>query len=285
MMDAVEGMGHRIKWGHDLDGMIEAADLAGIPGIFEWMKHMLVDFMSPQGLPLPFADAVRIATGMEMDEAIDWLCVNVTDVIEVGGMAAILEVFKRDRNKLKVALAVGVALGIVEDNPLLLALNTVIFLKTFGRQWPFLRSVTSSSFLNRALEVSSRAAMGLGVVEIGLGLMGLDLGELLTGIGDAADLSDAMDFAEALADIIDGVATVGIAMLARRGIGWALDSLTNWLTKTKRERVWKKQAAYTALRSLREGLRRNAPIPNLAVLVRAAKQTEYYWARLQELRY
>lgn len=152
MMDAVGGMGHRIRWGHDLHGMINAAELGGVSGIFDWMKHMLLDFTSPSGIPLPFADAVRIATGMEMDEAIDWLCINVVDAVEVGAEMAVLNAFKRDPKKLKVALAVGTALGIIDDNPLLLGLNTVIFLKMFGRQWAFLRSVASGTFLNRTLD-------------------------------------------------------------------------------------------------------------------------------------
>lgn len=134
MMDAVEGMGHRIKWGHDLQGMINAFELEEVSGIFDWFKHMLLDLASPSGVPLPFADAVRVATGMEMDEAIDWLCVNLADVVEVGTEAAVLRVFKDDPRKFKVALAVGTALGIADDNPVLLALNTVVFLKMFGWQ-------------------------------------------------------------------------------------------------------------------------------------------------------
>lgn len=174
------------------------------------------------------------------------------------------------------ALAVGVALGIVDDNPLLLAADAVVFLKTFGREWSLLRRVTSRSMLNRTLDVFSKAAMGVAVAEVGLGLMGIDLAELLTGIGDAGDLSEASPIAEGLADVVEGFGALGIAFLVKRGADWLVDRCT----RQKRERIWQKHAQYTVLRSLREGLRSNSFLPGLAVLVKAAKSTEFYPARL-----
>lgn len=118
--------------------------------------------------------------------------------------------------------------------------------------------------------------MGLAIAEVGLGFVGFDLVELVTGIGDAADLSDAAAFAEALADLIDGMATIGAMILARKLIAMIFHAAT----QRKRERVWKKRAAHIALKALNDGLRRNVPLPGLAVLVQAAKRTDYYTARL-----
>ncbi|OIQ55614.1 hypothetical protein [Neomoorella thermoacetica] len=278
MMDAVEGMGHRIKWGHDLQGMINAFELEGVSGIFDWFKHMLLDLASPSGVPLPFADAVRVATGMEMDEAIDWLCVNLADVVEVGTEATVLRVFKDDPRKFKVALAVGTAIGIADDNPVLLALNTVVFLKMFGWQGGFSRAWAPGSFFSRSLDVLSKVATGLAVADIALGLMGFDLVELFTGLGDAADFSEVTEFGEMLGDFLDGMVTFGLIRLVNRGIRGAFDALT----QGTRERLWRKRAVHTALEALKAGLRQNAPFSNLVNFVRAAKDSGYYTTQLQE---
>lgn len=278
MMDAVEGMGHRLKWGHDLQGMINAIELEGVPGIFDWFEHMLLDFTSSSGIPLPFADAVRLATGMEMDEAIDWLCVNVMDLLEVGGEIAILKAFKNDPQKFKIALAVGSALGIVDDNPVLLALNTVLFLKMFGWDRKFWGTRGQPSFLSNSLDVFSKAATAVAVADIGLGLMGFDLVELLTGVGDATDFSEVTEFAEGLGDFLDGVATFGLIRLVNKGIRGVFDALT----QNMRERLWRKRAVLTALEAIKTGLHQNAPLSKLVNFVRAAKDSGYYTSQFQE---
>lgn len=278
MMDAVEGMGHLIKWGHDLQGMINAIDLEGVPGIFHWFEHMLLDFTSSSGIPLPFADAVRLATGMEMDEAIDWLCVNASDLLEAGGELALLKAFKNNPRMYKAAVAIGSALGIVGDNPLLLALNTVLFLKMFGWDKKLWGARDQIGLLSKCLDVFSKAAMGIAAADIGLGLMGLDLVELVTGIGDATDFSEVAEIAEAAGDFIDGAATLGLGIMLRKGSRWLLGALT----QKKRERILKKQAVHTALEAIKAGLRRNVPLPNLANFVRAAKDSGFYTSQLQE---
>lgn len=272
MMDSVEGMGHRIRWGHDLQGMINAFELEGVPGIYDWFKHMLLDFTSPSGIPLPFADAVRVATGMEMDEAIDWLCVNITDLLEAGGEVAVLKAFENDLRKFKAALAVGSALGIVDDNPVLLALNTVLFLKVFGQDRKFWGNRGQLNFLSNSLDVFSMVATGVTVADIGLGLMGYDLVELLTGVGDAIDFSEVAGFAEVLGNFLDGVATCGLIYWVNKGIRWTF----NALTQGSRERLWRKRAVHTVLEAIKTGVRQNAPLSNLVNFVRAAKDSGYY---------
>jgi hypothetical protein len=239
---------------------------------------MLLDFTSPSGVPLPFADAVRIAMGMEMDEAIDWLCVNVVDAVEVGAEMAILAIFKNDPKKFKVALALGTVLGIVDDNPLLLALNTVIFFKMFRQQNNLWHAWPRKSLLSSALNVFSKAAMSLAVVDIGLGLMGLDLVELLTGLGDAADFSQISDFSEMVGDFVDGIVTFGLISLINRGIRGICDVLT----RETRKRLWQKRAAQTALKALKTGLGSNMPLANLTNFVRIAKDSGYYTPQLKE---
>lgn len=51
-------MGHRIKHEHDMQEMIDSFDLQGVEGIGLWFDHMIKDFTSPEGIPLPFAEEI-----------------------------------------------------------------------------------------------------------------------------------------------------------------------------------------------------------------------------------
>lgn len=279
MMDAVDGMGHRIKWGHDLEGMLNALHLEGIAGIGDWFKHMALDFTSPAGIPLPFADTVRIMTGMEMDEAVDWLCFNLADVVEVGAEAFILRAFRDHPLKFKTALAVGTAIGIVDDNPILLAVNTVIFLRMFGRFRGTLFAGQNAGFFSRATNFLSRLAMGTAAVDVGLGLAGVDLAGLVSGLSSTADYADAADLGVALGDIVDGLAMVGIFVWVNMGIRKAFD----FLTFEKRARIWEKRAVLTGLEAIKKGISGNMPLPRMAGIIRAIKNSPYYAPRVLDL--
>ena len=125
MMDSVSGLGHRIKHGHDVQGLIEAYHLEGIEGIGLWFDHMAKDFTSPAGIPLPFAEAIYHVSGMQMDTAIDWLTVNAFDAGSLITQEFVLKLSKNNPKAYKLAFLLGSGIGIIDDNPLIVVSNTL----------------------------------------------------------------------------------------------------------------------------------------------------------------
>ncbi|NLO89738.1 MAG: hypothetical protein GX088_05345 [Clostridia bacterium] len=249
MMDAVSGRGHRIVWGHDLEGAINAFNLDGIQGVGEWFEHMAKDFTTTDGIPLPFANVLKSLGMMDTKTAIDWLCINAADVVEVGGLPAALRVFRDNPKAYKLSLIVGTMLGFVDDNPLLLAYTTVVYLKNLKRRGRLpLVFERAGNFLGRCGRAVSKACIFTAALGVGLGLFGLDLagevGELIGSAGDAlhgadlldvdpdimhanefidvdpdiVDAADLTDIGAAAADIVDGLATLGLGTLISKGI-------------------------------------------------------------------
>ncbi|MBM3496923.1 MAG: hypothetical protein FJX72_21770, partial [Armatimonadetes bacterium] len=72
VMDRGGGFGHRVDFGHDLDGLLRAYGLDGYDGVHAWADHMLKDFTSPAGVPLPFSEALVRLTPLDMQDAVDW---------------------------------------------------------------------------------------------------------------------------------------------------------------------------------------------------------------------
>ena len=226
MIDSVTGMGHRIKWGHDLEGAIHSFQLDGISGIGNWFDHMTKDFTSPDGLPLPFAEAIHNITGMGTDTAIDWLTINCADVIEVGGEVALMQWLKDNPKGFKLSLILGTLLGIIEDNPLLIGYNAILALQKFkkeGRTPYFLDK--SLGFINRFGSILSKVAIGTAVIDLGLGVVGIDFAESIghvVGIFDSSDhIETGLNITEGVStatDIIDGLATAGIALIVSKAV-------------------------------------------------------------------
>ena len=193
MMDSVSGRGHRIQYGHDMQALIESYHIDGIEGVGGWFDHMIKDFTTTDGIPLPFAKAISEITGMSTSDTIDWLCINAADAIMLGGQAALLKLFKDKPNMYKAAVVIGTMLGIIDDNPLLVGFNAVIILKglknTGRMDWLF---TPAGNALGKCLNVVSKVSVGVAVTNIGLGLAGLNIAEIV-------------DSALSVADNIDGI--------------------------------------------------------------------------------
>lgn len=58
-MDAVWGVGHRIKHGHSFGDLPKVFEQFGWSGVKDFFEHMGRDFCTPHGLPIPFADEIR----------------------------------------------------------------------------------------------------------------------------------------------------------------------------------------------------------------------------------
>lgn len=213
MMDGASGMGHRIKEGHDLQGLIEAYDLEGVNGIGLWFNHMLKDFTSPAGVPLPFAEAIQNVTDMPMDKAIDWLTINASDVLALGTQEAALKFFKNNKKASKGIYILGTGLGIIDDNPLIVILNTYRLLKS--DKLSFLKNEATMNFLKRTSQLTGRICVGTAAVTVGAGMVGFNIPAEIEELGEVFDLVDGATIA---ADLVDGVATLGLGIAASYGV-------------------------------------------------------------------
>lgn len=279
MMDSARGLGHRIVEGHDAHGLIDAIDIGGVPGAVSWFDHMLKDFTSLHGVPLPGAEVVMELTGMQPDEAVDWLCVNAADVAEVAGEAAALKLLQQriaaNPQLGNVALVVGAALGIVDDNPLLLAYNSVLTARALQRRYRLLsdeqvlalqRFCRASFRWVEAASVGSFMALSAWHILEALGVVA-DQAEVTAGVVDVADakhlvdasdvvdgLSDGPDVVDGLSDgldVVEGLSTLGVTILFSRAVKWFFDSWNGAL----REEVDALKQAVERRRTLRAALR------------------------------
>ncbi len=224
--DSGSGMGHRIEFGHDLPGLISAYHLDGIQGIGDWFDHMAQDFTSSAGIPLPFAETIRNLTGVQTDEAIQWLTVNGAELIETGTEEAILGFLKDTPKAYKYALVLGTMWGFIDDNPLFIAMNAILYLRKLkkegrlpGRIWGRVDGFTRASF-----SVIANVCAYTFLADLGFSIFGINLAEMvehgidLLGLG--ANLADtaqyAAEIASSAADLVDGVASLGMGFLASK---------------------------------------------------------------------
>lgn len=216
----------QVKIGKDLSGLIPACRLDGIEGIDEWLVYMAKDYTSTAGVPLPFAEAIQSITGIQTEEAIEWLTANGADLIENGTEEAILNFIKDNPKAYQYALVLGTVWGFIDDNPLLIALNAFYYLRKLKKESRLQRGLWGKvdHFAKTSFNVVSNVCSYTFLADLGLSFWGLNLADLvgqgidLLGLG--AKLSETTQFAteiaSAAADLVDGVATVGIGFLASK---------------------------------------------------------------------
>lgn len=274
MIDSVSGMGHRIKHGHDMQGLIESYHLEGIEGIGLWLDHMAKDFTSPAGIPLPFAEAIYETTGMKMDTAIDWLTVNASDAIELGTQEAFLHYFKSNPKAYKTTLAVGTTIGIIDDNPLIVVINTLRLLKTTqknGKSLPFLDK--SLHFVNKTSSIASKVCIGTAVTNFSLAIVGVNVSELVEDTAEGIDfIESAYETTSIMSDVIDGVTTLGVGLLVSKGI----KQIAKAVNHEEQREIEKNTKNLSMYKSLNFQLRNSAPPAIIGSLLSDMKNNGLY---------
>lgn len=166
IMDAAMGLGHRLKTGHDIQGLLDLIRDNGTEGAETWFRHMLADFMSPDGIPLPGAshlyrflkETVRVDVSEKF--FVDWTCVSATDVLSAGLTLLLLArmhklATEQERIRRLGALTIGqvLLLSLAESNPFFLATVPlqVLLMRHEWRKWQLKR-------LAQRLEASERIA-------------------------------------------------------------------------------------------------------------------------------
>ncbi|MER1985316.1 MAG: hypothetical protein ABS948_05410 [Solibacillus sp.] len=224
MMDSVSGMGHRMKHGHDIQGLIESYHLQGFEGIGLWFDHMAKDFTSPAGIPLPFAEAIYNVSGMQMDTAVDWLTINAYDVGALITQELALKLFKENKKAYNIAFILGSAIGIIDDNPAIVVVNTLRLLKAGKLQR--LLSEGNMQFIERAGKITGRACMGTAAATLGAGAVGVNIPELIESGGEWLD---HVEQASTLSDLVDGISTLGVMLLVSKGVKAVANSINEEL--------------------------------------------------------
>lgn len=166
IIDSAMGLGHRLKAGHDISGLLEMIKQHGRDGAETWFRHMFSDFMSPDGIPLPGAAHVyrflNDTVGVDVREKffIDWTCVNATDVISAGITLLLLARMHRLAKEEQRIVRLG-TLSISQVLFLALAETNPFFLVTIPLQTLLLRHEWKKSQLKRLqkrLELSDQVA-------------------------------------------------------------------------------------------------------------------------------
>jgi hypothetical protein len=83
-MDSAKGRGHRIVTGHDLTDIPIVFEKFGMSGVGDYFVHLSKDIMSPDGIPFPFAKEIQEILGLSTLETINWLSLNIGDVVSGG---------------------------------------------------------------------------------------------------------------------------------------------------------------------------------------------------------
>jgi hypothetical protein len=127
-MDQAVGRGHRIVHGHDFSNLPEIYNRFGLEGVGDFFAHNMRDLMSPDGIPVPFANEIKEALGLTTGQSIDWLCLNAVELL-TGSLSVAHSVYafnglmNGDLSALNVATsgAIKILTATLSPNPIVLA--------------------------------------------------------------------------------------------------------------------------------------------------------------------
>lgn len=125
------GWGHRILHGHSLGDASTIYNMHGTEGLTNWFTELGYDFTSKSGLPLPFANELKDSLGLNIHDAVDWLCYNLTDFITASaGIASIVTTFQTDcmPSTLGASSILKITGGVLTQNPILIISGSIALL-------------------------------------------------------------------------------------------------------------------------------------------------------------
>lgn len=284
-IDSKRGSGDWVVF-HDLPGLIAAFRLDAVQGIVEWFEHMAQDVTSSAGIPLPFAQTIQNLTGVQTDEAIQWLTDNAAELIETGTEGAILSYLKDNPKAYQYALILGTVWGFIHENPLLIGMNALLYLRKLKKEGRLQKGLWGKvdHFARTSFNVVSNVCSYTFLADLGLSFLGLNLADLvgqgidLLGLG--AKLSETTQFAteiaSAAADLVNGVASLGMGFLAsklvKKGFERLNSEVRHELEKILHLASYKKQ--FKAL------IDKNAPPESLMPVIEMMEQNGIYQAIL-----
>ncbi len=273
--------------GHQLQNVLEEYEIDDVSGINHWFEEMTKDFLSPQGLPLPFAEALQRVTGMPPSVAIEWLSANITDVAELGTEAAIMSFFHKNPKIYSACLVLGIAFGLYSDNPLLISVNGLQYFAKLRKEGRLQQGIWTNAdrFIRASFSLIDRICTITFIAEAGFKMAGLSLSELTGDLAESIDLGQKLAAATHLSteainvvDLVDGVANLGLSML----VGKAVGKMVEWLNDDLRNELEEISTQIDAKLRLRELLKEEAPPETIIPLIELMKEKGSYSSLLNK---
>lgn len=273
--------------GEQLEALLEEYEIDDISGINNWFAEMTKDFLSPHGLPLPFAEALQQVTGMPPSLAIEWLSANVTDLAELGTEAAVMSFFKKNPKIYSACLVLGIAFGLYSDNPLLVSVNGLQYFAKLRKEGRLEQGIWTSAdrFIRASFSLIDRICTATFIAEAGFKMAGLSLSNLTGDFADSIGLGQKLAAATHLSteaidivDLVDGVANLGLSML----VGKAVGKMVEWFNDDLRQELEDISNQVDAKLRLRELLKDEAPPETIVPLIELMKEHGSYRSILNE---
>ncbi|NLY74079.1 MAG: hypothetical protein GX075_02100 [Firmicutes bacterium] len=276
----IQGEGATLS-GRQLQAILAEYEIGDIPGIEQWFEAMTEDFLAPQGLPLPFAEALQRVTGMPPTLALEWLETEIAAVSELTTEEEVMAFFRKNPKVYSACFVLGIAFGLYSDNPALVSasgLQYFIKLKREGRLqqgiWintdRFIRA--SFALIDRICTITFIAEAACKMAGISFARLSEDLAETI-GLGKKlAALSTISASAVNVADVIGGVANIGFSML----VGKAVGKMVEWLNDDLKQQLESIASQVEVKLRLRELLKEEAPPETIVPLIELMKEEGTY---------
>lgn len=272
---------HHLEYGHDLEGMMEAFQIDGVPGIKDWFKEMAQSFVTPDGIPFPYAEALQQATGMSAHQAVEWLSANIVDAAEMGAEAVVMSFFRKNPKAYSICLVLGIAFGLYNDNPLLVAMNGLLYFNKLRREGRLKKGLWNSTdrFLRTSFSVVYKVGTTTFVADTALHLVGVSLSDLAEHLATAWGVGGkltktahlALDAATA-GDIVDGIANLGLSLVVGKMVGKIVEAAN----RNVKEEIERLEPLVESRRRLLELIKNQAPPETLAPLVELMGENGIY---------
>ena len=270
--DLIVTQGDHIEYGHDFSQLLQAYQLEGVVGISEWFGELARDFTSPEGLPLPFAEALQQVTGIPVEQAADWLSANLVDVVELGTDAAITAFFRKNPKIFSAGLVLGIGFGLYSDNPLLIAVNGIQYFCTLRREGRLQNGIWNKAdrFARASFAVVDRVCTATFIADTALDFAGVNLPELagkaagmLESAGQLSGSAQAALEAASAVDWVEGIGNFGLSLL----VGKAVGKVINWLNDDVKKELLEANSLLELRHQLYELLRKEVPPESLMPVV------------------
>lgn len=284
----ITGFSGIADFGNQLEAVLEVYEINDVPGINLWFEEMTKDFLAPQGLPLPFAEALQKVTGMPPSLAMEWLSENVADLAELGSEEEIISYFRKNPKIYSACLVLGVAFGLYSDKPILVSANGLQYFNKLKKEGRLAQGIWTSAdrFIRASFSVVDRICTITFIAEAGFKMAGFSLSELTGNLVESFNLGQKLAAATSLpvdavdiVGLVDGIANLGLSML----VGKAVGKVTAWLNDDLRQELAEISTKVDAKLRLRELLKEEAPPETIIPLIEIMKEQGDYRPILDNL--
>lgn len=262
---------HHIQFGRNLNQIYINYHFEEITGIDAWFQQMDREFFSPEGLPLPLAEAIREITGEPACKALDWLSENLTDEIAGGTEEAKAVFFRNNPKAYSICLVLGIAFGLYSNQASQVALNGMEYYYKLRKEGRLNKGLWNNTdrFVRTSFIVSAATDAANFIIERALELLDANppkkAGKLLGGLGakiGKAAARAALEAASAV-DVIGGVSNLGLSLL----LGHTVGHLATWFNDDARRELASAVSLLESKQQLFELLSQQVPPETLTPVI------------------